>query len=397
MTTDQEHLAAGSLRLHAMDALRAFALLLGVVLHATMSFFPGPQVWLVEDRSSSVLMSAAFFVIHMLRMMTFFLLAGYVARASYARRNAWPFLRDRLVRIGVPLVLGWPILLVALLAAAGMPASGGEGLKLSTLPLAHLWFLYLLLLIYLAASLLNPLLGRILPSGWRQHCVRLLLRPWIPLLLAAPLCLGLYMQPYWVMWFGIPTPDRGLVPGLAAALGYGTAFAYGWIVQPDPSVLRLWAARWWKHLIVAIACTAWCMAQVGAVPLLMPVPQGSQKLAFAAVYSLGAWCWALGLAGLVQRFFDSYSPVRRYLADASYWIYLVHLPLVVWFQALVAQLPLHWSIKFTAILCAALVLMLATYALFVRGTVIGQVLNGRRKPRFSSVPSNQRKGKPCVP
>ena len=31
-------------RLHALDALRASALLLGVVLHATLSFFPTTRV-----------------------------------------------------------------------------------------------------------------------------------------------------------------------------------------------------------------------------------------------------------------------------------------------------------------------------------------------------------------
>ena len=37
-------------RLHGLDALRASALLLGVVLHLTMSFLPGAKyVWIVAD------------------------------------------------------------------------------------------------------------------------------------------------------------------------------------------------------------------------------------------------------------------------------------------------------------------------------------------------------------
>ena len=38
------------------------------------------------------------------------------------------------------------------------------------------------------------------------------------------------------------------------------------------------------------------------------------------------------------------------VADASYWIYLVHLPIVAAFQVLVGRLPWHWSIKFPLIL-----------------------------------------------
>ena len=40
----------------------------------------------------------------------------------------------------------------------------------------------------------------------------------------------------------------------------------------------------------------------------------------------------------------------RYVADASYWIYLVHLPIVAALQVLVGKLPWHWSIKFPLIL-----------------------------------------------
>ena len=40
-------------RLHGLDALRAGALLLGVVLHASLSFVP-PQIWIVADDSRSI-------------------------------------------------------------------------------------------------------------------------------------------------------------------------------------------------------------------------------------------------------------------------------------------------------------------------------------------------------
>ena len=38
-------------RLHALDALRGFALICGVVLHAAMSYLPGFDVWPLLDRS----------------------------------------------------------------------------------------------------------------------------------------------------------------------------------------------------------------------------------------------------------------------------------------------------------------------------------------------------------
>lgn len=373
MQTDKYNLAAGSARLHALDTVRAFALLLGVVLHASMSFFPGPRLWLVDDSQSSVLLSAAFFVIHMSRMLTFFLIAGFVARLSFDERGAHAFFRDRLRRIGLPLAIGWPVLFVALMAAAGMLKAAVDNLSLAYFPLIHLWFLYLLALFYLALALAHPLLARL---GW---LARVLLQPWAVVVLAAPLCIGLYLHPYWIMWFGIPTPDRGFLPNLPAVLAYGVAGAFGWLAQRQPGALDLWERRWLRNLLIACACTAFCMVQAGATPLLMPVPQGQLKLLYAAGYSLGAWSWALALIGMALRFLGAYSRTRRYLADASYWIYLVHLPLVVALQGLVAQLDWPWPLKFLLILAAAFVFMLGTYALFVRRTVVGAILNGHKR------------------
>ena len=49
-------------RLHGLDAVRALALLLGVSLHAGMSYMPGSQFfWLVSDTSSSLAMNLAFY------------------------------------------------------------------------------------------------------------------------------------------------------------------------------------------------------------------------------------------------------------------------------------------------------------------------------------------------
>lgn len=369
-------------RLHCLDAVRAGALLLGVVLHASMSFFPGPQVWLVKDATSSIFLSAAFFVIHMLRMTTFFLIAGFVARASLRKLGGRAFFGDRLRRIGVPLLLGWPPLFMALMAALGMPLafSAFGQLTLASFPLMHLWFLYLLLWFYLVLAILHVVAVR-LPGAGRagERIARALLHPAAVLGMAAPACAALALHPNWVMWFGVPTPDTSLLPNLAAVVAYGSAFGFGWLVQARADAIAVWARRWPVHLGLALACTAYCLWQAGLAPLLAPAAPGPGKLLFAAGYSLGAWCWALGLVGAAARFLDRAHAARRYLADASYWIYLVHLPLVIALQRTMAALAWPWALKFGLMLAAAFALMLASYALLVRPTFIGALLNGRRK------------------
>ena len=82
--------------------------------------------------------------------------------------------------------------------------------------------------------------------------------------------------------------------------------------------------------------------------------------------------------GLALRFMSNFSPTLRYLADASYWLYIIHLPIVMALQVALSQLDWPGLIKFAVILLIAIPSMLASYHLMVRFTFIGAVLNGRR-------------------
>jgi glucan biosynthesis protein C len=107
---------------------------------------------------------------------------------------------------------------------------------------------------------------------------------------------------------------------------------------------------------------------------------------FAVGYALGSWCWVVGLTGLALRFLSEPNMVRRYMADASYWIYLVHYPLVLALQDALAGVRWHWAVKCPAIVLATLAISLVTYHYLVRFTVIGLVLNGPRGVRAHERP-----------
>jgi glucan biosynthesis protein C len=102
-----------------------------------------------------------------------------------------------------------------------------------------------------------------------------------------------------------------------------------------------------------------------------------------AIVSLAAatWCFIYGFLGLFLRYLGKPSPLARYMADASYWMYLVHLPCTIVLPAFLSTLPLPTVVKFSAVLGTTTVLAVVTYHYWVRATVIGKVLNGRRYPR----------------
>ena len=87
----------------------------------------------------------------------------------------------------------------------------------------------------------------------------------------------------------------------------------------------------------------------------------------------------LGLIGLAEKFFNSYNPKLRFISDGAYWIYLIHLPIVSFitfysfkFEAVPAEIKFLAAIVITSLIC------LTTYKYFVRSTIIGILLNGKR-------------------
>ena len=66
-------------RFHALDAARAYALLLGVVLHSAVPFLANVEVPLWRDEPHAG-PAVIYYVTHMFRMPAFFLMAGLFVR-----------------------------------------------------------------------------------------------------------------------------------------------------------------------------------------------------------------------------------------------------------------------------------------------------------------------------
>ena len=164
-------------RLHALDAVRGFALIAGIVFHATVSFLPTPGVplWIVTDNHPSVTLAVVFQVLHTFRMTTFFLIAGFFAHLTFHRRGARGFIADRVKRIAAPLLVGWPLLFAAIVTVtiwAAVSSANGRPLPppprypgFPSFPLTHLWFLYLLLWLYAATLVLRAIVVRLDRAG----------------------------------------------------------------------------------------------------------------------------------------------------------------------------------------------------------------------------------------
>jgi hypothetical protein len=87
-----------------LDALRAGAMLLGIVLHASLSFFP--SFWIVTDRRQDPGFGIVFSAIHGFRMPVFFVMSGFFSALLLHRRGRGSLVKHRFHRVFLPLLLG---------------------------------------------------------------------------------------------------------------------------------------------------------------------------------------------------------------------------------------------------------------------------------------------------
>jgi glucan biosynthesis protein C len=184
------------------------------------------------------------------------------------------------------------------------------------------------------------------------------------------------------------------LPLLVAGLGYSNGF-----VTPSGSFLPLWS-EWLHHGLffafgIALYHAQWDLfalykrrwvpyAVVGFVAYLATgalVEAKAHPLWTSFAYNACTWFWSFAVLGLGTRFLATPKPWLAYLADSSYWVYLVHMPLTVAFGALLYGLSLPALAKMGINIAATTALCLASYHLLVRSTWVGVLLNGRRRAR----------------
>ena len=370
-------------RVHYMDNLRALAMLAGVVFHAALAYSPLMHpIWPVADAGRAVAVDALAWFLHMFRMPLFFVVAGYFAALLVARRGMGGLFRNRCVRVLLPLLLftplavasmGWLTEQAAATVAHPSPALAwirghiDEHGAMPSMPgWVHLWFLFYLMLFTLLVWVGTTLeLGRI--------GARLAALPPAVLVLATSLLLALALAGTGVPW---PAPEFFL-PALWALAFFGAYFALGYQVFRRPALLeRLRPHSSWL-LGGAVAAYAVLFWSTGGFANAQPSPL-RQFLHAALQASAGCWMtlWCLLAA---RRWLDGRSAAMRWLADASYWVYLVHLPVLFAVQYRLLDLPMHWAAKFALSTMSTLVLSFASYQWLVRHTPIGRLLNGSKR------------------
>ena len=262
-----------SIRFHSLDALRAWAMLLGIVLHAawfmSTRYFETP----ITDADGNYFFEYVLYLIHIFRLQAFFLMAGLFAHLVFSRRGTVGFIWHRLSRIAIPLMVGWLLLypVMMLQYAWGGMLSGRiltdqslwvtawreliNSLQVNASSLIHLWFLYDLLVLYALALFVVLVLRKgVDRSGWIRRRLdegfrRLTRSPWSVVLLAIPSAILLYFEEW---WWGIGAYPINFVPEWPGLLGYALFFAVGWLLYAQLDLLTEVSRNWWRNLALGV-------------------------------------------------------------------------------------------------------------------------------------------------
>lgn len=340
-------------------------MLFGVALHALIPYMelPVPHLlWPVREPGGHAF-DVVYWWIHGFRVQLFFLISGVLAAASIAKVGPSTFARQRLGRLGVPLVAASVVVVAGMMYpvwAWGWVESGlaqpkhvlhvrfAHGMQADLYGLAHLWFLeYLLLYCLLLAAARRWLAPRPRPmhgqtaGRWRPLASIIALTAvtggW---LMFDPRCLIEFHN-----WF-LPRTSEFVYHGVFFAAGVA-----GWTWRGGVSTLARW---WWGPLLAAQVIFPWYLREVTSWT-------GPGNAAAAALASGYGWASALGWLGLALRVVERSGPVIRFLAARAFWLYLVHPPLVGLVQVLMFEQPVAAWVKFVASFAVATAAGLATY------------------------------------
>ena len=379
-------------RYHSLDRLRAVMMLLGLVLHTAINYFPFPvheaeQIYL--DPQSSPFFDYLVKFIHSFRMPVFFVIAGFFAAFLFEWRGPQGFLRHRGARIGVPLISSWIVIypvtgglaVWANTMSAGRPLAAVTTIAMSDIldtVLLHLWFLYFLLIYCVVARFVLPLARRMTSAESRDRFLEAFSRGvhWVggPVLFAGPTAITLYPMETWTF-----DPSAALLPSPYHLAAFAVFFVYGWCVYGRREIVEGFKAKARTHCVLGLVMHA---VYLYAFRRGYGV-EGAERehLLAIAFLALSIWFLIYGFLGLFLRYLEKPSTTWRYISDASYWIYLVHLPITVALPPLLAGFGMPSGVKFSLVLGTTATITIITYHYCVRATFIGNQLNGRRYPR----------------
>jgi peptidoglycan/LPS O-acetylase OafA/YrhL len=347
-------------RLFYIDNLRIFLISL-VILHHFNITYGGPGDWYYNESEAgfpAIILQAMFNITNQAFFMgMFFFISAYFTAASIQRKTTGKFLKDRFIRLGIPLVIFYFVLnpltnfihyyfikheAVSFTGFLTNPRAWGFG---------PMWFVETLLiftLLYLLVRKLNLNIRISFPgtkvivlaavlTGLAQYIIRI----WLPVGWSLPhtgLQFPFFMQYIFMLIFGVVAYNNKWLDAItykSARQWFLFAQFMIWIVLP----VMLYVGGQEKGIEAFVGRGSW------------------QSFAWAIWEQVVGFAMIIGLFGLAKKYWNKQGKLTRQLSGSAYGVYIIHPPVIVGLAAVfVAWQNINQLMKFIVLAPVALLL-----------------------------------------
>jgi glucan biosynthesis protein C len=332
-------------RIYFLDNLKVLLAVLVVLHHAAQPYGPGGSWWIASDSISIIdyivlgifmAVNASFF------MGLFFMISAYFVPSSLERKGAAKFMKDRLVKLGVPIL----IFMIGVFPVMGYLLEGKPSITFG-----HLWFLDLLLIfsaVYVAYWLVKkpssnvkrafPGTAAIVAFAVAMALITFVVSIWSP-------------ENHWVP-LGLFEPFHLTQYAMLFAAGI-IAYREGWIGAIPKSTAKLWSRVTILMVILLLVIGSVTNSKEFSGGLTLASLLGSFWEAFMCV----SMC--IALLSLFKNRFNSQGPIAKALANNSFTVYLIHIPIIVLLQYMLIGVAIDPLIKFAIVGAIGVLLVFA--------------------------------------
>ena len=299
-------------------------------------------------------------------MSLMFFVSGLFVWQSLKRKGSMPFLRDRILRLGVPFLFGVGVIAPAAYYTSYLQASGEPGLEnywrawraIGSWPSGPVWFIWVLLAFDTVAAglfalaphwgerigaLASPAAAR--PAQFFAVVLTLSAFAYFPLAVA-------YGAMHWTTWGVFSFQTSRLVHYFVyfvMGVGVGAYGLHQGLLSPSGKLAR----RWWLWFLAAVGSVVLATSLV--VAIVTSKGPASPILIYAndAAFVLSCAALSFALLAVFTRFVRQSNPIFDSLAANSYGIYIVHYAFVAWLQFALLDVTLSGAEKAGLVTAAA--------------------------------------------
>jgi len=372
-------------RIHALDSLRAIMMLLGILLHTALTYSSfNHDGWPIHSPDDNHLFFDWLFgIIHIFRMPIFFIVSGYFASFLFYDRSPMQMIKNRFKRIFLPFIIF--ILLLTPIATIAIKYSKaifnnnyiihtsiievfGSIKPFMFIPFStmHLWFLYYLMLFSIISFVVAVLLKK--QTVVTDNIIKLYnytLTSWF-------LKIGIYsILTFLILFVSNNTwisASTSFTPDIGTFIFYFLFYVFGWILFKTNKLTLYFNTGYISYTVSATICFTISFIYNDYI----------SETWLMLINSLLTWLFIFGIISLFLRYMNSYNFYMRYLLDASYWVYLIHLPLTMLLPGMIHYFNIPVFFKSIMVVLLTFFISLVSYQFIVRKTSISTLLNGKK-------------------